>query len=62
MDVLSELDKLDKKYKDVIILKYFDDLTVKEISEVLEIPIGTAKTYLNRGLNSLRKTISKENF
>lgn len=62
MDILSELDKLDKRYKDVIILKYFDDLTVREISEVLEIPIGTAKTYLNRGLNSLRKTISKENF
>jgi RNA polymerase sigma-70 factor (ECF subfamily) len=62
MDILNEIDKLDKKYKDVIVLKYFDDLTIKEISQILEIPIGTAKTYLNRGLSSLRVSIGKENF
>lgn len=62
MDILNELEKLDSKYKDVIVLKYFDDLTIKEIAQVLEIPIGTAKTYLNRGLSSLRISIGKENF
>lgn len=62
IDILNEVEKLDLRYKDVIILKYYDDLTVKEISEVLEIPIGTVKTYLNRGLKSLRATIGKERF
>lgn len=62
MDMLNELEKLDKKYKEVIILKYFDDLTIKEVARVLEIPIGTAKTYLNRGLSQLRISIDKENF
>lgn len=60
IDILNELDKLDKKYKDVIVLKYFEDLTIKEIANVLEIPIGTAKTYLNRGLSSLRISIGKD--
>lgn len=62
IDMLNEVEKLDPKYKDVIILKYYDDLTVKEIAQVLEIPIGTVKTYLNRGLKSLRVTMGKERF
>lgn len=60
LDIISELDKLDKKYRDVITLKYFDDLTNKEISEILEIPLGTVKTYLHRGISSLKKSM-KEN-
>ncbi|MGL5314200.1 MAG: sigma-70 family RNA polymerase sigma factor [Peptostreptococcaceae bacterium] len=62
LDILEELNKLDEKYRDVIILKYFDDLTVNEIARVLEIPIGTAKTYLNRGLSRLRISMGKEKF
>ncbi|MGL5379183.1 sigma-70 family RNA polymerase sigma factor [Clostridium sp.] len=60
LDMLDELNKLEEKYRDVIILKYFDDLTVSEVAKVLEIPIGTAKTYLNRGLSSLRISMGKE--
>lgn len=62
MDILNEVEKLDLRYKDVIILKYYDDLTVREIAEVLGIPIGTVKTYLNRGLKSLRDAMGKEWF
>lgn len=57
LDLMTELDKLPQKYKDVIILKYFDDLTIEEISRILEIPIGTARTHLYRGLESLRKSM-----
>lgn len=62
LDVLNELNKLDEKYREVIILKYFDDLTLSEIAKVLEMPIGTAKTYLNRGLSSLRISMGKDSF
>ncbi len=60
LDIILELDKIDKKYRDVITLKYFDDLTSKEIAEILEIPLGTVKTYLHRGISSLKKSM-KEN-
>ncbi|GAB6168045.1 sigma-70 family RNA polymerase sigma factor [Clostridium carnis] len=58
--LLEAIETLENKYKDVIILKYFDDLTLKEISKVLEIPIGTVKTYLNKGLIALRIYMKKE--
>ncbi len=50
LDLLTELGKLDSKYRDVIILKYYEDFTIKEIAEILNIPIGTARTNLYRGL------------
>ncbi|MDU4789962.1 sigma-70 family RNA polymerase sigma factor [Clostridium paraputrificum] len=58
--LLCAIDKLDERYKEVIILKYFDDLTINEISKVLDKPEGTIKTYLNKGLNALRLYIGRE--
>ena len=60
LDLLCAIDKLDERYKEVIILKYFDDLTISEISKVLDKPEGTIKTYLNKGLNALRLYIERE--
>lgn len=60
LDILSSIEKLDEKYKTIIILKYFQDLTLTEISEVLDCPIGTVKTYLNRALNKLRFFMNEE--
>ena len=60
LDLLCAIDKLDERYKEVIILKYFDDLTINEISKVLDKPEGTIKTYLNKGLNALRLYIGRE--
>lgn len=59
LDLLTELGKLDSKYRDVIILKYYEDFTIKEIAEILNIPIGTARTNLYRGLEVLRKSMKE---
>lgn len=59
LDLENELAKLDKKYREVIVLRYFKDFTIKEISRILDIPLGTAKTNLYRGLESLRKSIKE---
>lgn len=58
--LFEAIDTLQDKHKDVIILKYFDDLTVQEISKVLDMPLGTVKTYLNKGLTALRAYMKKE--
>lgn len=60
LDMLSSIEKLDSKLRDVIVLKYFQDLTITEISEVLNYPIGTVKTYLNKALNKLRLFMNEE--
>ncbi|SFC34341.1 sigma-70 family RNA polymerase sigma factor [Clostridium uliginosum] len=60
LDLLYAVDKLEEKLKKVIILKYLNDLTISEVAKVLEIPEGTAKTYLNKGLSKLKIHFGKE--
>lgn len=48
------LDQLPEKEKAVIILHYFEDKSVKDISAILQIPSGTVKYYLSTGRNHLK--------
>lgn len=58
--IWEAIESLDPKYREIISLKYFDDLTINEIATVLNYPVGTVKTYLNKGLNGLRKFMERE--
>lgn len=60
LDLYNAVDKLEDKYKTVVILKYFHDMTLTEISEVLESPLGTVKTYLHKALSELRLELREE--
>ena len=53
----TELDKLSFIYKQVLVLFYFDDLSIKEISEILDEKEGTIKSKLSRGRNLLREAL-----
>ncbi|WP_409291016.1 RNA polymerase sigma factor SigW [Peribacillus sp. SCS-37] len=52
--VQKEILKLPEKYRSVIILKYMEDLSLKEISDALDLPVGTVKTRIHRGREALR--------
>jgi RNA polymerase sigma-70 factor (ECF subfamily) len=52
--VIQLLDSIDKKYREVISLKYLGDYTIEEISVILDIPQGTVKSRLNTGIKKLR--------
>jgi RNA polymerase sigma-70 factor, ECF subfamily len=41
----------------VLTLHYLDDLPLREVSDVLDIPLGTVKSRLSYGLNALRRTL-----
>lgn len=58
--IWEAIESLDPKYREIISLKYFDDLTINEIANVLKYPVGTVKTYLNKGLSGLRKFMERE--
>jgi RNA polymerase sigma-70 factor (TIGR02954 family) len=60
LDLEIALNKLDSKYKQVIVLKYFQDMTTEDIASVLERPEGTIKTWLHRGLTGLRSYFKKD--
>jgi RNA polymerase sigma-70 factor (ECF subfamily) len=60
-DLLDKtLDQIDPKYREPLVLYYFEDLDYKTISEILEIPISTVGVRLKRGKESMRKLIEKE--
>ena len=57
IDLYNAIDILDEKFKTPIILQYFQDMTIKEISEILECNENTVKTYLRRGKERLYKIL-----
>ena len=57
MTVRDLIEQLNEDEKSVIILRFYEGLTIKEVSETLDIPLGSAKTVLYRALNKLRKDL-----
>ena len=57
-ELLNEVMNLSLKYKEVIILYYYQQFTTKEISEMLKLPEGTIRTRLFRARELLRKNVS----
>jgi RNA polymerase sigma-70 factor, ECF subfamily len=55
--IQQEILKLPEKYRSVIVLKYVDELSLKEISDILELPVGTVKTRIHRGREALRNKL-----
>jgi len=54
-DLKGMLTKIDDKYSSVIHKLYFEGYTQKELSDELEIPLGTVKSRVKIGLRELRK-------
>lgn len=55
----AAIEKLEPKYKKVIMMKYFHDMTVSDMAGVLECPEGTVKTWTSRALKQLKDMISQ---
>lgn len=55
--IQKEISKLPEKYRTVIVLKYIEELSLNEISAILDIPLGTVKTRIHRGREALRKQL-----
>jgi len=49
------IEALEEDEKSIVLLRFYHNHTFKEISELLEIPLGTAKSVLYRALEKLRK-------
>lgn len=49
------LNKLHRRYREVLVLKYLEEKSYEEISDILQIPPGTVATWLNRGKKEFKK-------
>lgn len=59
-ELLEAVMELDEKYKEVLILRFYKDFSVKEIAEILDCPEGTVKTKIHRGVNLLRTKLKED--
>ncbi|OGH82520.1 MAG: hypothetical protein A2373_03300 [Candidatus Magasanikbacteria bacterium RIFOXYB1_FULL_40_15] len=48
------------KYKEVILLYYFEDRSYEEISDILRMPVSTVGTYISRGKKQLKEILLKK--
>ncbi|MEN3203051.1 MAG: sigma-70 family RNA polymerase sigma factor [Atribacterota bacterium] len=58
--VSQAVEKLPWKFREVIVLRYIEELPYEEIAQILGIPVGTVKTYLHRAKEKLREILGKE--
>ncbi|MDM0463983.1 sigma-70 family RNA polymerase sigma factor [Clostridium perfringens] len=59
LDLYNAIDLLNDNYKTVIIMMYFNDMKIKDISRVMEIPENTVKTYLRRAKQALGEVLKE---
>ena len=59
LDLYNAIDLLNDNYKTVIIMMYFNDMKIKDISKVMETPENTAKTYLRRAKQALGEVLKE---
>ena len=59
--IFRALEKLSGRQQKCVLLKYFHDMKISEIAEVLEIKEGTVKRHLYRGLTKLHQFLSEYN-
>jgi RNA polymerase sigma-70 factor (ECF subfamily) len=56
-DLRSAVSGLPEPYREVVILRFFGELSLEEIARQTERPLGTVKTHLRRGLLRLRGSV-----
>ncbi len=57
-EVYAQVQKLPPPIKTIIILRFYEELSLKEIAQVTGLNINTVKSRLYRGLADLGKTVS----
>ncbi len=59
-EVMKKLERLNPEVRSVIILYYFDELTLKEIAEVTRTNLNTVKSRMYSGLRKLKGIIKED--
>ena len=58
--VSTQIMQLPIHQREAMILRYYQEMPLAEIAQVLDIPIGTVKSRLSLGLRNLRKLMEQE--
>jgi len=56
--IIATLNTLDDKYKEILLLRFFEEKSYEEIADILRIPAGTVAIRINRAKKQLQKKIT----
>lgn len=56
--IIDAVESLPAPQRDVVLLRFYGDLSLEEIARVTNHPLGTVKSRLSRGVSSLRDQLS----
>jgi len=59
-ELMYAINTLDKDFKAIIILFYYEDMSIKDISKTLNIPQGTVKSRLSRAKDKLKVILESD--
>jgi RNA polymerase sigma-70 factor (ECF subfamily) len=55
------INKISSKYREAVILRFYEEKEYEEIAEILHVPIGTVGTYISRAKKELKEQLSDIN-
>lgn len=59
LDIRRALDSLSEQDKAVIVLRFFEDMKLEEIADILDENLNTVKSRLYRGIKKLRGVLGE---
>ena len=58
--VLKAIEKIDEKYKEILLMRYIEEMSIKEIGDILDKSQNHVSVMIHRGVEKLKKLL-KEN-
>ncbi len=58
-ELIDEVAKLPERYRQVVILRDIQEMSYEEIAGIVQVPVGTVKSRLNRGRLILQEKLGK---
>jgi RNA polymerase sigma-70 factor, ECF subfamily len=60
-NIFKVLDTMDVKYREVLVLKFFEEKDYKEISDIIKRPMGTVASFISKAKQEFKNELSKQN-
>lgn len=57
-EVIGILQKLPIRQRQALGLRYYADMSIEQIAQFLDCPVGTVKSLIHRGIETLRKELN----
>ncbi len=59
--ILKTIDKIDEKYKEILLMRYVEEMSIKEIGDILEKSQNHISVMIHRGVEKLKKLLKDYN-